>query len=178
VVHRGGLPVLHPVDVRARRCAHLGAEAAVALGDAARRVAAAPELQSAVDRLPGRERRRRAQRVLALVRYRVDSPLETRLRLLLVAAGAPEPCCGAAVPPGDHPVAWPDLSWPSVRVAVEVDGGHHRDQRQWQKDLGRRRVLEALGWPLVVVSGEDVLVRPAATVALVERALRDRGASW
>ena len=179
VVRRGGVPVLHPAWVWAERCADLPLVEAVALGDAVRRRSAdLGEALRAVAALPGRAARDAALEALFLVRHPVDSPMETRLRLLLRAAGVPEPVCGRPVLDGGHEVARPDLSWPAVRVAVEYDGAHHLTQRQRQRDLGRQRVLEDLGWRVVVVTAEDLLQRPGPTTALVERALRQQGLRW
>jgi hypothetical protein len=105
----------------------------------------------------------------------VDSPPETRTRLVLVAAGLPEPLVNADVL--DHTGAWlarPDLSWPRWRVAVEYEGDHHRtDRAQWRRDLGRDAVLQANGW-LVLRVGADDLVRPDRLVARVRAALASR----
>jgi len=179
VVRRGGVPVLHPAWVWAERCADLDLVEAVALGDAVRRRADdVGEALRAALALESPAARDAALAALFLVRYPVDSPMETRLRLLLLAAGIPGPVCGRPVLDGGHEVARPDLSWPSVRVAVEHDGAHHLTARQRQLDLGRQRVLEDLGWRVVVVTAQDLLRRPGPTTALVERVLRQQGLQW
>jgi hypothetical protein len=100
--------------------------------------------------------------------------METRLRLLLVLAGLPEPEVGHAIVDGPGPVAWPDLSYPAIRVAIEYDGGHHRESaRQWSSDKVRGRLVRDLGWDLLEVTADDLARRPAAIIAWVhERLLR------
>ncbi|QWC86274.1 hypothetical protein KLP28_06150 [Nocardioidaceae bacterium] len=64
----------------------------------------------------------------ALIREGVDSPMETRLRLLLVLAGCPEPQVNATLRGGDGEVLRRyDLSWNTARLIVEYDGRHHID---------------------------------------------------
>jgi very-short-patch-repair endonuclease len=56
-------------------------------------------------------------------------------------------------------------------LAVEYDGDHHRERRQWRRDLARRERLEAQGWRVVVITAADLLSNPAAVVARVRAAL-------
>ena len=83
---------------------------------------------------------RLAREAADLVRRGVDSPMESRLRLLLVLAGLPEPEVGRPVYSADGGwLAQPDLSYPALKIAIEYDGGHHlQDARQWQRDIRRR----------------------------------------
>ena len=153
---------------------------AVALGDAVLRHGTSSRgLAAAVAERRGEPGVVRLREVLALVRHPVDSPMETRTRLLLVGAGIPEPVCGRPVVVDGGWIATPDLSWPQVRVALEYDGGHHRrDARQWANDIRRRQLLEAHGWRVLVVTAADVLRWPEQTVALVAQVLRERGLRW
>ena len=62
----------------------------------------------------------------AYVRRDVDSPMETRLRMLLVLAGLPEPRVNLKVRDEDGEVLRKyDLSYPVVRVAVAYNGKVH-----------------------------------------------------
>ena len=153
---------------------------AVALGDAVRRRGTtARALAAAVAARRGEPGVVRLREVLALVRHPVDSPMETRTRLVVVGAGVPEPVCGRPVVVDGGWIATPDLSWPQVRVALEHDGGHHRrDARQWANDIRRRQLLEAHGWRVLVVTAADVLRWPEQTVTMVAQALRERGLCW
>ena len=113
---------------------------------------------------------------LAASRGFVDSPMETRVRLLLVAAGFPCPVVGADVYDRDRWVARPDLCWPQLRVAIEYDGIHHlTDRQQMLDDVARREELERLGWRVLVLYADDVLRRWPATTGRVLQAFADRG---
>jgi hypothetical protein len=102
---------------------------------------------------------RRARRCIAFVRERVESPMETWVRLMIVFARLPEPATNVEL--FDHEgrfVARLDMAYPNWRVAVEYDGGHHeRDPKQRQRDRERREAIEALGWRVIVVTGQDLL---------------------
>ena len=175
-----GLVVLHPRQQWCEVVAEMPFVDAVALADGVRRRwASEAQMAEAVSVRAGDRSAVRQRQVLELVRYPVDSGMETHVRLLLVGAGLPEPVCGRDVVVDGGWVARPDLSWPRVRVAVEYDGGHHRtDARQWAKDVRRRQLLELHGWRVVVLTAADVLRWPEQTVALVAGVLRERGLRW
>ncbi len=103
--------------------------------------------------------------------------METRLRLLLVLAGLPEPVVDVAIrDEGGRVVYRLDLGYPQVRVAVEYDGRQHAENTaQWRWDVRRREELESDGWRLVVVLAGDVYREPARTLARVVAALGERG---
>ena len=119
---------------------------------------------------------RTARRAAGRVRDRVDSAMETRLRLLLVLAGLPTPAVNEPVNDMSGWLATPDLSYPSVKIAIEYDGDHHRhDRRQWTSDKQRRRLLRDLGWALLECVADDVLRRPEQTLAWTHRKLLAAG---
>ena len=69
---------------------------------------------------------RTAAQAAAYVRAKVDSPMETRLRMLVVLAGLPEPVINLEVRDEDGEVLRKyDLAYPVVKVAVEFDGQVH-----------------------------------------------------
>jgi very-short-patch-repair endonuclease len=118
-----------------------------------------------------------ARRAASYVRERVDSPMETRLRMLLVLAGLPEPEVNRVVR-DDHGnvLLRLDLSYPAVKVAVEYDGRQHTELvEQRHRDLERRDDLDDGDWRLVVVTSKGVFVEPEVTLQRVWRALRARG---
>lgn len=119
---------------------------------------------------------RAAARAAAHVRAGVDSPMESRLRMLLTLAGLPEPEINVVVRDHDGtPLRRYDLSYPAARVAVEYDGRHHAESvRQWQRDLERREVMDDSGWRLVVVTARGLYSDPGDTVRRVHRLLRAR----
>lgn len=117
--------------------------------------------------------RRRAVRAADLVRRGVDSPMETRLRLLIVLAGMPEPMVNHKVRWADGRVRWRfDLSYPGVRLIVEYDGRHHGyDADQWERDGSRRGELEREGWSLVIITSSGIYQSPLQTLERVRAAL-------
>jgi very-short-patch-repair endonuclease len=113
----------------------------------------------------------------AYVRPDVDSPMETRLRMLLVLAGLPEPEVNLEIRDEDGVVTMRlDLAYRRVRLAVEYDGRHHlEDVGQWERDPERRDDLEQTGWRVLVVTSKGIYREPEVTVQRVWRALRSRG---
>ena len=118
-----------------------------------------------------------ARRTAALVRPRVDSPMETRLRLLLVLSGLPEPETNR--PATGHAGQWlatPDLRYQAERVVVEYDGRHHRERaEQYERDLPRRELMEREGWHVIVVTAHQFFGDPEGVALRVAAALRARG---
>jgi len=110
---------------------------------------------------------------LSLADPRAESPRETALRLLLVAAGLPRPESQVEVRDGVRFVARLDLAWPQARVAIEYDGAHHRGFLQHSRDLERHNALRALGWIVIQVDAR-LMSQPDRLVALVHRALDGR----
>lgn len=150
------------------------------------------ELRAAADRWQGRRGARTLRRALELASLRVDSPMETRLRLLLLDAGLPPAEVNVAVRDRfGEIVHTPDLSWPRWRVAVDYDGSHHfrddderdvaaRRRADWRRrhDISRQEDLQAEGWILRVATAYDLLHEPARLVSRVSVALREAGATF
>jgi hypothetical protein len=120
---------------------------------------------------------RSARRAAGYVRAKVDSPMETRLRMLIVLAGLPEPVVNASIRVvGGEQVRRFDLSWPEAKVVVEYDGRHHVERvEQWEADLDRREEIDDDGWRILVVVASGIYADPARTVGRVFRLLRARG---
>lgn len=107
----------------------------------------------------------RAAQAARWVRAGVESPMETRLRMLLVLAGFPEPEINVSIDRDGRRHYRLDLCWLRLRLAIEYDGQHHRtDLDQWQYDLARREWFEAHDWTLLVFVSRDVFQRPAETL--------------
>lgn len=119
---------------------------------------------------------RRARLIARYVRDRVESPMETVVRLMLVFARLPEPACNPDI--NDQLgrfVARCDLVYERYRVIVEYDGMWHRKTpEQRRKDRRRIAALEALGWTVIVITAED-FVAPRAIVHRVHRELVRNG---
>lgn len=120
---------------------------------------------------------RLARRAARLVRAGVDSPMETRVRLLFVLAGLPEPVVNFDIRDETGRTMYRiDLSFPDLFLAIEYDGRHHiARQGQWRQDLARREELESDGWRFVVLVAEDIYSTPEQTLARLVNAFAERG---
>lgn len=129
------------------------------------------EIQAAVEACPPRRNIRRLRRVVALAEAKAESPMETRLRLLLVLAGIPGPLLQVDL----HDerglfVGRADLYYPDRRLAIEYDGGIHRTSLV--ADNRRQNLMLQAGYQLLRFTAADVLGSPAAVVAQVRTALK------
>jgi hypothetical protein len=117
-----------------------------------------------------------ARAAAAFVRERVDSPMETRLRMLIVLAGLPEPEVNLTF--GDEDgleLRRYDLCWPEIRLIVEYDGRHHIEREaQWESDLERREQIEDDRWRIIVITSKGIYRTPGATVDKLHRLLLER----
>jgi very-short-patch-repair endonuclease len=113
------------------------------------------------------------RRVAAAAEPKSESPMETRLRLLLVLAGLPRP--EAQTPVHDSRgrfVGRPDLYYPEYRLGLEYDGAVHRDSLA-EDNRRQNRMLEA-GVRLLRFTAADVMTRPSVVVATVRGMLAER----
>jgi hypothetical protein len=116
-----------------------------------------PDVDLLAQRYPGRRGIRQARATLSLVDAGAQSPKETWLRLLLIQAGLPRP--QTQIPVRDEfgdIIAYLDMGWEDMKIAVEYDGDQHRsDRRQYTWDIRRLERLERLGWIVIrVVAGD------------------------
>ena len=120
-----------------------------------------------------------ARNAVRYVRENVDSPMESRLRMLLVLAGLPEPTINLILRNADG--SWRrrfDMCFPDLKLIIEYDGRQHAgNTRQWQGDLRRREELDALGWRIIVVTADDLYHHPEDVLDRVREAMTDRGAT-
>jgi hypothetical protein len=121
--------------------------------------------------------RRKALAAAEFVRRDVDSPMETRLRMLLVLAGIPEPEINRAIRDDTGElIRQYDLCYPVVKVAVEYNGKVHIEViENWEDDLERRADMDEDDWRLVVVVGSGIYRDPLRTLRRVHRVLLARG---
>ncbi len=112
---------------------------------------------------------------LGLARVGVDSPPETRLRLLFGRAALPvfEPNFVLLDSVGT-PV-WIDLACPEYRLAVEYDGGHHLTPAQQHSDGLRNERTASAGWRQLVINKLDVRNGEGWVLMRVRQALREQG---
>ena len=133
------------------------------------------ELRRYCDKLRGKHSRT-ARRLVRYVREGVDSPMETRLRLLPCSLGCRSP--GQPSDPRRVGCRAPrlDLSYPTLKLIIEFDGRHHIErEQQWEADIERRESLDSDGWRTLVVTSAGIYRDPTATVEKVRRALQSRG---
>lgn len=154
-----------PVTAAVQRMDALMNATGVAVGD----------IERVMDTHPGVRGLKTLRRALALVDGGAESPYETLTRLILVRAGLPAPPTQVPVIDGHgFVVAYVDMGWRDLRVAVEYDGAQHwTDPRQRRRDIERLADLEALGWIVIRVSS-DMLRTPATIVARVRSARESR----
>jgi len=96
--------------------------------------------------------------------------MESRLRLLLVQAGLPRP--GVQVTLHDvngRFIGRPDLYYRAQRLAIEFDGGTHRDSMV--EDNRRQNRLLNTGCRLLRFTAADVYNTPGAILAQVRAPL-------
>lgn len=164
-----------PVDNFLELAATLSLVDLVILGDTMvrRRLVSCEEL---VDAVAANSRRRglaMARRAAALVRPRVDSPMETCLRLLIVLAGLPEPDTNLVV--RDEHGGWVgmvDLAYAALMIVIEYHGDVHRTKvGQWRSDVAKAELLTDLGWRVIVLTADDIYARPGHTLARIQAAL-------
>lgn len=170
-----GMPVTSPVRTALDFGCWYPTMTAVAAIDA---LGGATEIKAAdIELLAHRYARRRG---IARARDAVDlfdagaqSPKESWLRIVLIQAGLPRP--QTQIPVLDEfgdAIAYLDMGWQDVKVAVEYDGDHHRsDRRQYKRDVRRLEMLERRGWIVIRVVAGD---RPAEVVSRVRAALARR----
>lgn len=132
------------------------------------------DVQSALAAATGRDCRR-AHRAAELVRGGSESPRESRLRLLIVLAGLPEPECNVELGDERGFIARVDLYLRAWRVAGEYEGDQHRtDPDTYAKDLRRYERLVTHG-VLPVRVAKAHLARPRDIVRRIHEALVSRG---
>jgi very-short-patch-repair endonuclease len=124
-------------------------------------------LQSYLDERPRWPGIKRARRALAVADGRSESPMESRLRVILLDAGLPPPDVQVWV--GDRRI---DMAYRDVKLGIEYDGDTHRDRLV--EDNRRQNWLVAAGYVLLRFTAADVYQRPAAIAAQVGAQLRAR----
>jgi hypothetical protein len=172
VIEQRGLPATSPVRTAVDLGRHLPLVEGVVAVDMALKnnLVQLPQLRWYVVAEAGQKGIVRLRKVTELAEPASESPMETRLRLLLVLAGLPRP--EAQVSLYDDAGGFlgrPDLLYREARLALEYDGGTHRSSLA--DDNRRQNRLLAAGFRLLRFTAGDVLGTPDAVVALVRSAL-------
>jgi len=112
----------------------------------------------------------RLRRVVELADPAAESPMESRLRALLILAGLPRPQVQVKVYDElGRFLGRPDLYYASHRLGIEYDGGTHRDRLV--DDNRRQNRLTNAGIRLLRYTAADLLSRPDQIVGQVRCAL-------
>ncbi len=175
VTTRAALPVTTPARTAFDMGRYLPRSTAIARLDALMRAAPfhADDVASLIARYGAVRGVRQLRELVPLVDPGAASPRESWLRLLLIDSGLPRPETQIPVLDGALLVAYLDMGWRHIQLAVEYDGDQHRaDRRQYVKDLRRLPMLEKRGWEVIRIIAED---RPAEVVARVREAFLRRG---
>lgn len=99
----------------------------------------------------------RARAALPLLQVGVDSPQETRLRLMLQRAGLPDFEVNYPVREFDDEIpTWVDLACPEFRTCIEYEGEHHLTPAKQASDRRRDGIVRDLGWQQVKIYKTDM----------------------
>jgi very-short-patch-repair endonuclease len=99
-----------------------------------------------------------------------ESPMETRLRWLLIQAGLPTPEVQTELRNVDGRfVGRADLYYPAARLVIEYDGANHRDRLV--EDNRRQNLILNAGCRLLRFTAADIHQRPDVVTSQVRRAL-------
>lgn len=170
------LPVVASADAWCQLGTVIPGDDLVAAGDRLlgwlRPLADEAEIDAAIDRFRGR----RGARAVALARRDLRrgsaSDRETRLRLLVVRAGFPEPEPNGPIQLPGGRTTHGDLVFRRQRTILEYDGDRHRtDRRRFRRDVDRLNALAMAGWLVIRIHGDTP---PAQVIDLLRAALDGR----
>lgn len=115
---------------------------------------------------------RRLPEVLTHADRKAMSPMETRLRMLLVLAGLPRPVAQHPVQdPGARTAVWLDLAYPDRRIGIEYEGEQHARPEDVLRDVGRYTGLVDAGWRVYRYTKYEIRDEPSRVVTQIRRAL-------
>ncbi|MFL6081211.1 MAG: hypothetical protein ACJ714_14880 [Ornithinibacter sp.] len=174
--HRG-LRITDPTRTFLDLAADLDLVELVVLGDSLCRAGRmTPDQLVAAAEPPGRHRRL-ARRAASLVRDGVDSPSESRTRMLCVLAGLPEPEVNLVFRDNEGQLLRrADMGYRGAKVSLEYDGRQHaEDDAQWAGDISRREQFDGWGWRMVVITSPGLWRDPRHTLDRIVAVLRSRG---
>jgi hypothetical protein len=182
IVHRGEIPSDEIESIRGLRVTSLhltlagaclrrpAAEALVAIDRAVHLGLTEP--LALIEYAEANKRRPGATRLKSLASFAApaESPMETRLRWLLIEAGLPRPEVQVTLRDGSARFAGrADLYYPDARLVLEYDGSNHRERLV--EDDRRQNVLVNSGYRLLRFTASDIYTRPDVVVAEVRAAL-------
>jgi very-short-patch-repair endonuclease len=122
-------------------------------------------------RYSGSRGNRLVPHVLAYADRRACSPMETRLRMIIVQAGLPRPEVQWVVQDEHTRTAvWLDLAWPDLMIGIEYEGKDHTEPDRVLRDVGRYTGLVDKGWRIYRYTKFEIQRRPELIVAQLTRA--------
>ena len=133
------------------------------------------ELRAFVDGAHSIHGVQKARLALDLLRVGVDSPPESKLRLLLDDASLPEFTPNCRVDDLLNRPVWTDLGCPRFRTCLEYDGVHHLTPEQQALDSYRDQRVTDAGWRQVKINSIDMSHGPDWVASRVRQALRKQG---
>jgi very-short-patch-repair endonuclease len=130
------------------------------------------EVLRLAERYPGARGRAQLPRVVDLAVRSSNSPMETRLRLVLVLRGLPRPEVQYPVLDDRRRRAvWLDLAYPAQRIGIEYEGIDHTRPEGVLRDVGRYTWLVDDGWRMYRFTKYEVYGQPDEIAATIGRAL-------
>ena len=172
IVVRQGLPVTSALRTVIDLACRLHLIEAVMIIDAAlhMRLICVDQLQAWAAAHPGYRGVAMLRRAIQYAEPASESPMETRLRLVLVLGGLPKPRVQISLHDDRGSfVGRADLYYPEQRLAIEYDGTTHRDSMA-ADNRRQNRLIEA-GFVVLRFTASDVLGDPASVVATVRKAV-------
>jgi very-short-patch-repair endonuclease len=128
------------------------------------------ELRTYVAEHPKAKGVARLRRVVDLAEPKSESPMETRLRMLILLAGLPRPEVQVSIHDAQgHFVGRPDLLYRARCLAIEYDGGNHRDRLV--DDNRRQNGLVGAGFQLLRFTAADVYGSPRVVAMQIRHGL-------
>jgi hypothetical protein len=180
VEHRGPAvttPLRTAYDLARRLAPDDPVDAVVALDALARAGRFPPsDVLGLAERYPRARGRRTLPATVGLSDARSGSPMETRLRLILVLRGLPRP--EAQYPVLDdrrRRAVWLDLAYPAHRIGIEYEGADHTRPERVLRDAGRYTQLVDTGWRMFRFTKYQVYCEPDEIAETIARALGARG---
>ena len=124
----------------------------------------------------GRKGASKVREVLAHTRSGVlDSKLEGKTWRMIRSSRVAEPVRQLRVDLPNGRWYRVDFAWPELLVAVEAEGFEwHGSRARWKADRIRVAALERLGWRVLIVTWDDVTMRPRETLDRIAMALTER----
>lgn len=113
---------------------------------------------------------------LAYADRRSGSPMESRLRMLIVLGGLPRPEVQWVVQNEQaRRAVWLDLAYPAPMIGIEYEGEHHTTAEGVLRDVGRYTALVDRGWRIYRYTKYEIHLEQPMILAQLRRALTRTG---